>query len=71
MHELLRFPAGIHDDMVDTLSLIGRMMDNMAAAPEIERPSDFSLVPTTMGEIFEQHMRRRKGRTVRSGIVMG
>ena len=71
MHEMLRFPAGIHDDMVDTLSLVGRMMDNMAAAPEVERPPDETLTPTTMGEIWQQHMRRRKGRPVRSGIVMG
>jgi hypothetical protein len=29
VQELLRFPAGTHDDQVDTLSLIGRMLDQM------------------------------------------
>jgi predicted phage terminase large subunit-like protein len=29
LHELLRFPAGIHDDQVDGFSLIGRMLDEM------------------------------------------
>jgi hypothetical protein len=30
--ELLTFPAGKHDDMVDTLGLIGRMLDDMIPA---------------------------------------
>jgi phage terminase large subunit-like protein len=30
--ELLTFPAGRHDDQVDTLGLIGRMLDEMVAA---------------------------------------
>jgi predicted phage terminase large subunit-like protein len=30
--ELLTFPAGRHDDMVDTLGLIGRMLDDMIPA---------------------------------------
>lgn len=29
LQELLRFPAGTHDDQVDTLGLIGRMLDEM------------------------------------------
>lgn len=36
--ELLRFPAGVHDDQVDALGLIGQMLDHIAApaAPEVE-----------------------------------
>jgi len=29
--ELLRFPAGVHDDQVDALGLIGQMLDHMSA----------------------------------------
>ena len=37
--ELLRFPAGRYDDQVDTLSLIGRMLDGMMSGPAaIRRP---------------------------------
>ena len=36
--ELLRFPAGSHDDQVDVLSLFGRMLDSMhgASKPKLE-----------------------------------
>jgi len=30
--EFLRFPAGVHDDEVDTASLIGRVLDEMHPA---------------------------------------
>jgi phage-related protein len=70
MHEMLRFPAGVHDDMVDALSLIGRMMDNMAAAPEVEEGPVTELVPTTWGDLWENHLRRKKGRRSSGGIVM-
>lgn len=44
MAELLAFDAGKHDDQVDMLSLIGRMLDEMIAASkpkvEVKRPSD-------------------------------
>ena len=70
MHEMLRFPAGVHDDMVDALSLIGRMMDNMAAAPEVEEGPSTELVPSTWGDVWENHLRRKKGRRASGGIVM-
>lgn len=41
--ELLSFPAGKHDDQVDMLSLIGRMLDTMVAGripPPAPRPND-------------------------------
>ena len=36
--ELLRFPAGSHDDQVDVLSLSGRMLDSMhgVSKPKLE-----------------------------------
>lgn len=43
--EFLRFPAGVHDDEVDTASLIGRVIDEMHPAivttvPKINSPTD-------------------------------
>lgn len=36
--ELLMFPAGKHDDQVDTLGLIGRMLDDLVAAAKPKTP---------------------------------
>jgi predicted phage terminase large subunit-like protein len=38
--ELLRFPAGVHDDIVDCLGLIGQLLDQMISAnpPKEEKP---------------------------------
>jgi predicted phage terminase large subunit-like protein len=38
--ELLRFPAGVHDDIVDCLGLIGQLLDTMidATPPKEEKP---------------------------------
>ena len=38
MSELLVFPAGKHDDQVDTFGLIGRMLDDMIKAAEHREP---------------------------------
>ena len=70
MHEMLRFPAGVHDDMVDALSLIGRMMDTLAAAPEVAFGPSEELIPTTWGDAWKNHIRQKKGRRSGGGIVM-
>lgn len=36
--ELLRFPAGLHDDQVDALGLIGQLLDRMNAGPAAPPP---------------------------------
>ena len=36
--ELTKFPAGTNDDQVDTLSLIGRMLNEMVGAPAPQEP---------------------------------
>lgn len=36
--EMLKFPLGKHDDQVDTLSLIGRMLDQLAPGREPDKP---------------------------------
>ncbi|MBS1725039.1 MAG: terminase family protein [Armatimonadetes bacterium] len=40
--ELLRFPAGVHDDQVDALGLVGQLLDKMigASRPKVEKPSN-------------------------------
>lgn len=38
--ELLRFPAGKHDDMVDALGLIGQLLDVARAGEETPAPTD-------------------------------
>jgi hypothetical protein len=30
--ELLRFPAGVHDDFVDAVGLVGQLIDKMVSA---------------------------------------
>jgi predicted phage terminase large subunit-like protein len=35
--ELLRFPAGVHDDQVDAIGLVGQLLDKMMAGVR-ERP---------------------------------
>jgi hypothetical protein len=36
--ELLSFPAGMHDDQVDALSLIGQLLDRIGAGQKLEPP---------------------------------
>jgi predicted phage terminase large subunit-like protein len=36
--ELLSFPAGMHDDQVDALSLIGQLLDRVGAGPKLKLP---------------------------------
>ena len=33
--ELLRFPAGVHDDVVDALGLVGQLIDKMAGPARV------------------------------------
>lgn len=36
-NELLRFPGGVHDDMVDACGLVGQLLDMMASGPKPPR----------------------------------
>jgi phage terminase large subunit-like protein len=36
--ELLRFPAGVHDDQVDACGLIGQLLDKMQSGPKPTAP---------------------------------
>ena len=63
--EMLSFPAGKHDDIVDALSLLSRMLGEMQA-PNVEPPKKTlaervaDIKPPTMKEVFEQHLRKRR-----------
>jgi len=41
IHELMRFPVGKHDDQVDVLSLIGRMLSDMGPASDWSKPMPY------------------------------
>jgi predicted phage terminase large subunit-like protein len=60
LSELLSFPAGKHDDQVDTLSLLGRMLGEMqsgrAPKPDVDPPL---IKPPTYGDIMKQHLASR------------
>lgn len=65
--ELLSFPAGKHDDMVDAISLIGQILDLMISghpATEKELPKMLSTDPAqctlTLTEVFEDNERQAK-----------
>ena len=66
--ELLSFPAGKHDDIVDALGLIGQILDRMSPGRplEPERPPTkvLSFEPgkttLTLTELFEENERRHQ-----------
>jgi len=74
LYEVSRFPAGTHDDQVDALSLLGRILDKMSTGQSPVTPLSEDLVPTTYGEIFKYNVRtnKRRPRGVgrRTGIVV-
>lgn len=57
--ELLQFPAGKHDDQVDALSLIGRMLAEMVKAdsPKIPPTPRFE---RTINELLEEQIKRKR-----------
>ena len=59
--ESLRFPAGVNDDQVDALSLLGRMLAGMAPALVPKEPEE-PRYDRTIGELFEAHDRIIEGR---------
>ena len=67
LDELIRFPAGRHDDDVDCASLIGRALDMAhpaipAAKPKPKPPPPRPLSSVTFDEMMERQKRREKGR---------
>lgn len=58
--ELMTFPAGKHDDQVDTFSLIGRMLSHLAAAdvPKPEEPPQYGA--KTFNDLLAISQRRNR-----------
>ena len=50
--ELLHFPAGVHDDQVDVLSLIGRMLDRLVPGRVPSEPKQINLGQPTLDELL-------------------
>ncbi|HEY1430735.1 MAG TPA: phage terminase large subunit, partial [Stellaceae bacterium] len=63
MDELLRFPAGKYDDQVDTLSLIGRMLDEMVpgSKPKPVEPEQRGIGGMTIDELYKLDARYYRG----------
>jgi predicted phage terminase large subunit-like protein len=55
MHELLRFPTGTHDDMVDVLGLFGRILLRMGEAAKPPAPPERmkTIHDATLNEIWK------------------
>ena len=82
--ELLKFDKGKHDDIVDTLSLVGRLLDIIAAgksAEDLPRPASGLMIqahpgmmlpdgmtPVTMGDIVEETRRWRRENAYELGL---
>lgn len=70
--ELLAFPVGKHDDIVDTLSLLGRMLNKLAKGSvpqEVQQPASVvigsgrapsDMRPATLDDLWEARKSRRK-----------
>lgn len=56
LYELLTFPAGKHDDQVDVLGLLGRLLDKnlVPLVPEQPQPIDFA-APITYADLEAEH----------------
>lgn len=71
--EMMVFPNGTHDDMVDALSLIGQVLDKMIPAdappPEASKPKILSTDPATctvtLDDLFEANEHRRDSPVLR------
>lgn len=56
--ELLQFNAGKHDDQVDALSLLGRMLSEMVKADKPPPPAGDILRQPTVDELFKAHFKK-------------
>ncbi len=59
--QLMKFPAGAHDDFIDPLAYIGLALDRLAPGPKVKPIIDESIYyqsrPITLGWIKESHSR--------------
>ena len=75
--ELLAFPAGKHDDIVDAIGLIGQVLDRMlpgkplptATIPNVIS-TDHASTTVTMNDLWEMEERRNKRRAGRASFFL-
>jgi predicted phage terminase large subunit-like protein len=60
LYEVSRFPAGSHDDQVDAISLLGRILDQMTPGVSQAPPEAEEFPPTTYGDIFKAQVRTNR-----------
>lgn len=61
IRELLQFDSGKHDDQVDAMSLLGRMLAEMVAAKEPEKSEPWQPpAPPTLNQMLQDHIRRKR-----------
>ena len=59
--EMLKFPAGTHDDQVDTLGLIGRMIAGLEAGTDTDEPDQpLAEGQITLNKLIELEQRRER-----------
>ena len=68
MDEMLRFPAGKTDDMVDTLSLIGRMLDEMVPG---SKPKPVAEAPRGANEMTLDELYKLNAKYYHNGRYTG
>ena len=58
---MLKFPSGTHDDQVDSLGLIGRMIAGLEAGTETETPDQpLAEGQITLNRLIELEQRRER-----------
>ena len=61
--ELMSFPVGVHDDQVDVLSLLGRMLDRLVAGEAPPKPKPpIEVRPPTLNELIKMQPDQGEGR---------
>lgn len=59
--ELLVFPAGVHDDQVDAMGLVGQLLDKMVKGTKPKTPEDVKpRGRKTFNEHLQRHLRKKK-----------
>ncbi len=63
LHQLIRFPAGKHDDAVDTCSLLSRMLGELVKVPvKKKKPVGKFSHQMTINEIIQHHSNLRRAK---------
>jgi|TARA_R110000787_G_scaffold106961_1_gene214746 predicted phage terminase large subunit-like protein len=70
VYELSRFPISGHDDQIDAVSLLGRILDQMSPGLLPAEEQQTHLIPTTYGDLWQRGKNRTRIRNRGAGIVI-